>query len=231
LNNFNNNSNNVNNSNVNNNNNSVSNNKINYYQILNNTSNSNNNNNNSQSINSFYSTNNNINPFSNKSHLQETQNEEEFNNNFLSKTNLNSSNNNNNFFPKSQNKNNNIEMDPDFYFAQQRQILMNYMMMNYIQNYRYKMINIMKNKEIYLNSKNNPYKEPKINFESFTLDHKNTINFNTFSNREYIFKYVTNYNIQIENEEKFQVTKRIIGKNGFFMKVVLNLVIIQQKFD
>lgn len=41
----------------------------------------------------------------------------------------------------------------------------------------------------------------------------NTIQFSTFSSREYWYKYVTNYNVQIENEAEFQVTKRIIGNN------------------
>lgn len=39
------------------------------------------------------------------------------------------------------------------------------------------------------------------------------IQFSTFSSREYLFKHVSNYNIQIENESEFQVTKRIIGNN------------------
>ena len=228
LNNFNNN----NNQNNKSNNDNVNNNKINYYQIINN--------NNNNSINSF-NINQKINPFSNKSNItypQQENNEEDYyennNNNFINNNKYNNDTlfknnnkikfNNNNNINNISNFNNNynsFDIDPDYYFAQQRQILMNYMMMNYIQNYRYKMINIMKNKDVYLNSKNNPYKEPKINFESFTLDHKNTINFNTFSNREYIFKYVTNYNIQIENDDKFQVTKRIIGKNGYFLKKII----------
>ena len=220
-----------NNNNNNSNNDNVNTNKINYYQIINN--------NNNNSVNSF-NINQKINPFSNNSNVnysQQEKNEEDYyesdNRNFMSNNTSNIINNNDSHFKNSNKKkftnnnnnftnfNNNLDIDPDFYFAQQRQILMNYMMMNYIQNYRYKMINIMKNKDVYLNSKNNPYKEPKINFESFTLDHKNTINFNTFSNREYIFKYVTNYNIQIENDDKFQVTKRIIGKNGFFLKKII----------
>ena len=220
-----------NNNNNNSNNDNVNTNKINYYQIINN--------NNNNSVNSF-NINQKINPFSNNSNVNYSQQEknevdyyESDNRNFMSNNTSNIINNNDSHFKNSNKKkftnnnnnftnfNNNLDIDPDFYFAQQRQILMNYMMMNYIQNYRYKMINIMKNKEVYLNSKNNPYKEPKINFESFTLDHKNTINFNTFSNREYIFKYVTNYNIQIENDDKFQVTKRIIGKNGFFLKKII----------
>ena len=237
LNNFNNSNNNNHNNNNNNynnksNNDNVNNNKINYYQIINN--------NNNNSINSF-NINQKINPFSNKSNItypQQENNEEDYyennNNNFINNNKYNNDTlfknnnkikfNNNNNINNISNFNNNynsFDIDPDYYFAQQRQILMNYMMMNYIQNYRYKMINIMKNKDVYLNSKNNPYKEPKINFESFTLDHKNTINFNTFSNREYIFKYVTNYNIQIENDDKFQVTKRIIGKNGYFLKKII----------
>ena len=62
---------------------------------------------------------------------------------------------------------------------------------------------------------------PNIDFEKMTLQMKNDIKFNTYSNREYMYKYVCNYNIQIENDESFNVTKRIIGKNGYFLKKII----------
>ena len=62
---------------------------------------------------------------------------------------------------------------------------------------------------------------PNIDFNKMTLQMKNDIKFNTYSNREYMYKYVCNYNIQIENDESFNVTKRIIGKNGYFLKKII----------
>lgn len=60
--------------------------------------------------------------------------------------------------------------------------------------------------------KNNKYKEyqPSSVRQSKTND---LLFFKTYSNREYNVKYVCQYSIQIENDDKFQVTKRIIGYN------------------
>ena len=65
------------------------------------------------------------------------------------------------------------------------------------------------------------YNQPNIDFQKMTLQMKNDIKFNTYSNREYMYKYVCNYNVQIENDEAFNVTKRIIGKNGYFLKKII----------
>lgn len=60
-----------------------------------------------------------------------------------------------------------------------------------------------------------------IDFDKLTLDTKNTVRFKTISFREYDKKYVCNYKIQIENDDKFSVTKRIIGRNGCFLKKII----------
>ena len=60
-----------------------------------------------------------------------------------------------------------------------------------------------------------------IDFSKLTLATKNKIHFMTHSSRNYIYKYVCNYNIQIDNDNNFMVTKRIIGKNGCFLKKIL----------
>jgi hypothetical protein len=60
-----------------------------------------------------------------------------------------------------------------------------------------------------------------IDFDKLTLNTKNTIKFETYSSRDYYYKYVCNYLIQIENDDKFLVTKRIIGKNGCFLKKII----------
>ena len=50
---------------------------------------------------------------------------------------------------------------------------------------------------------------------------KNEIQFNTFSSRDYTYKYVCNYDVQIENDEEFNVAKRIIGQNGAILKKII----------
>lgn len=73
----------------------------------------------------------------------------------------------------------------------------------------------------------NQFNKPKnfnknvIDFDKLTLDTKNTIRFMTYSSRDYYFKYVCNFLIQINNDDKFMVTKRIIGKNGCFLKRII----------
>jgi hypothetical protein len=82
-----------------------------------------------------------------------------------------------------------------------------------------------------------PFKMPKVNknqflfpggfnkniidFNKLTLNTRNTIKFDTHSSRDYFYKYVCNYLIQIENDDNFLVTKRIIGKNGCFLKKII----------
>ena len=60
-----------------------------------------------------------------------------------------------------------------------------------------------------------------IDFNKLTLETKNKVHFNTHSSRNYCYKYVCNYVVQIENDNLFMVTKRIIGKNGCFLKKIL----------
>ena len=60
-----------------------------------------------------------------------------------------------------------------------------------------------------------------IDFDKLTLNTKNTIKFDTYSSRDYYYKYVCNYLVQIENDNNFLVTKRIIGKNGCFLKKII----------
>ena len=60
-----------------------------------------------------------------------------------------------------------------------------------------------------------------IDFDKLILHTKNTIKFETYSSRDYYYKYVCNYLVQIENDDKFFVTKRIIGKNGCFLKKII----------
>ena len=71
--------------------------------------------------------------------------------------------------------------------------------------------------------KNNPINFDKdvIDFSKLTLETKNKVHFNTHSSRNYYYKYVCNYTVQIENDNLFMVTKRIIGKNGCFLKKIL----------
>ena len=60
-----------------------------------------------------------------------------------------------------------------------------------------------------------------IDFDKLTLNTRNTIRFETYSSRDYYYKYVCNYLIQIENDDNFLITKRIIGKNGCFLKKII----------
>lgn len=71
--------------------------------------------------------------------------------------------------------------------------------------------------------KNNPINFDKdvIDFNKLTLETKNKVHFMTHSSRNYYYKYVCNYTVQIENDNLFMVTKRIIGKNGCFLKKIL----------
>ena len=71
--------------------------------------------------------------------------------------------------------------------------------------------------------KNNPinFNKDVIDFNKLTLETKNKVHFMTHSSRNYYYKYVCNYTVQIENDNLFMVTKRIIGKNGCFLKKIL----------
>ena len=49
----------------------------------------------------------------------------------------------------------------------------------------------------------------------------NKVEFHTNSTRDYQFKYVSRYIVQIENEKDFPVTKMIIGNNGKLLRQIL----------
>ena len=71
--------------------------------------------------------------------------------------------------------------------------------------------------------KKNPknFNKDVIDFNKLTLETKNKVHFMTHSSRYYYYKYVCNYDVQIENDNLFMVTKRIIGKNGCFLKKII----------
>jgi hypothetical protein len=49
----------------------------------------------------------------------------------------------------------------------------------------------------------------------------NFLHFKTATSRMYLLKYVCNYEIQIQNEPEFQVTRRLIGNKGAYLKKIL----------
>ena len=71
--------------------------------------------------------------------------------------------------------------------------------------------------------KNKKYKEyvPKNKEKSKENNNNNSVEFHTNSTRDYQFKYVSRYIVQIENEKNFPVTKMIIGNNGMLLRKIL----------
>ena len=72
--------------------------------------------------------------------------------------------------------------------------------------------------------KNKKYKEyvPKNKERPKENNNNNTsVEFHTNSTRDYQFKYVSRYIVQIENEKNFPVTKMIIGNNGMLLRKIL----------
>ena len=92
-------------------------------------------------------------------------------------------------------------------------------LLNKILIWRAIMINIIKTYKNFFNYNNNN-NTLNINFTEIQ-NKKNKISFNTKQNSNYILKFVTNYQIQIENDEEFNVKERILGKNGFFLKKII----------
>lgn len=113
--------------------------------------------------------------------------------------NTKSSSNNNNTSP-SKIKMNLQQHDIDYHTLIQQQNYMN-MIMNYQHTFYSYLNNPILNKHYY--------------------PQKNEIQFNTFSSRDYTYKYVCNYDVQIENDEDFNVAKRIIGQNGAILKKII----------
>ena len=66
-------------------------------------------------------------------------------------------------------------------------------------------------------------RKPNIDFKKLTLNCKNNIHFQTHSDRDYNFKYVCNYFIDIEESENnpSNVKKRMLGQNGYFLKKII----------
>ena len=60
-----------------------------------------------------------------------------------------------------------------------------------------------------------------IDFDKLTLNNKNNVKFETYSSRDYYYKYICNYLVQIENDDNFLVVKRIIGKSGCIVKKII----------
>ena len=65
---------------------------------------------------------------------------------------------------------------------------------------------------------NNQYKEY---FPKNLKEKEKEVKFQTNSTRDYKFKYVSRYIVQIENEKNFPVTKMIIGNNGMYLRNIL----------
>ena len=65
---------------------------------------------------------------------------------------------------------------------------------------------------------NNQYKEY---FPKNIKEKEKEVKFQTNSTRDYKFKYVSRYIVQIENEKNFPVTKMIIGNNGMYLRNIL----------
>ena len=148
--------------------------------------------------------------------LNEILNEKKSNNNFENifydeiekKINLNLNNLineiSNKDFDQKQKENNQI-------FIQKNNIFLNEILL-----WRALMINIIKKQKNFFDFN----KKLNINFSEIS-NKKNKITFKTKQNSNYILKFVTNYQIQIENDEEFNVKERILGKKGFFLKKII----------
>ena len=91
---------------------------------------------------------------------------------------------------------------------------------NNIKNIKMETNNIISNNNISLEEivQNKLYKE----YVPKNLKEKETdVQFQTNSTRDYQYKYVTRYIVQIENEKNFPVTKMIIGNNGMLLRKIL----------
>ena len=77
--------------------------------------------------------------------------------------------------------------------------------------------------EIVLNKKYKEYipKNKKDKEKEKEKEKENEVKFHTNSTRDYQFKYVSRYIVQIENEKNFPVTKMIIGNNGKLLRQIL----------
>ena len=68
---------------------------------------------------------------------------------------------------------------------------------------------------------NNQYKEYIPKRKEKEKEKQKEVEFHTNSTRDYQYKYVSRYIVQIENEKNFPVTKMIIGNNGKLLRQIL----------
>ena len=136
------------------------------------------------------------------------QNNKEFNNDLL---NLSKSDNNININNKSDStqKQEDIKINPNFNL---QQIVINNTFKDYVpkNNSINNNQNNNNNKKIIQNMQNTPPSPPGKDVE-----------FQTNSTRDYQYKYVSRYIVQIENEKNFPVTKMIIGNSGKLLRNIL----------
>lgn len=135
------------------------------------------------------------------------QNNKEFNNDLL---NLSKSDNNININNKSDStqKQEDIKINPNFNL---QQIVINNTFKDYVpKNNSINNNQNNNNKKIIQNMQNTPPSPPGKDVE-----------FQTNSTRDYQYKYVSRYIVQIENEKNFPVTKMIIGNSGKLLRNIL----------
>ena len=135
------------------------------------------------------------------------QNNKEFNNDLL---NLSKSDNNININNKSDStqKQEDIKINPNFNL---QQIVINNTFKEYVPKGNSNNNNQSNNnKKIIQNMQNTPLSPPGKDVE-----------FQTNSTRDYQYKYVSRYIVQIENEKNFPVTKMIIGNSGKLLRNIL----------
>ena len=75
--------------------------------------------------------------------------------------------------------------------------------------------------DIVLNNKYKEYVPKNKKDKEKEKEKEKDVNFHTNSTRDYQFKYVSRYIVQIENEKNFPVTKMIIGNNGKLLRQIL----------
>ena len=97
---------------------------------------------------------------------------------------------------------------------------------NNIMNNNFKNIKIGMNNGNAANESNNleeiiQNKKYKEYFPKSIKEKENDVQFQTNSTRDYQYKYVSRYIVQIENEKNFPVTKMIIGNNGMLLRKIL----------
>ena len=178
------------------------------------------------------STNSNTSSTSSKESSPSTNNQIENNNNIINMPNNNcplfngfNLKNPNNFIQNNNSINNNINKDLINNLKIDNKININN---NSIKNKEEQEINNSNLEEIVLNKKYKEYipKNKKNNNEKEKEKEKEKgkekdVKFHTNSTRDYQFKYVSRYIVQIENEKNFPVTKMIIGNNGKLLRQIL----------